>query len=100
MAHLPDRRLEEVAAHAEQLRVGEPVEKFELDTARVEQRVDQCLRRAGGQGGDHRKSSARKSLAPRRGLATSDSSVSPAPIPCVGYDEGTPWPGSNRRLPI
>jgi len=51
---LPDRRLEEVPARAEHLRVREIVEQCELDTARVEQRVEQCLGRGERFERDHR----------------------------------------------
>ncbi len=54
VAHLPDRRLKEVPARAEHLRVREIVEQCELDTARVEQRVEQCLGRGERFERDHR----------------------------------------------
>jgi hypothetical protein len=43
VAHLPNRRLEEVRARAQQLRVGQAVEQGELDAPCIEQRVDQIL---------------------------------------------------------
>src|SRR5437016_438320 len=54
MAHLPDRRLEEVPARAEHLRVRQIVEQRELHTARVEQRVEQRLGRGERFESDHR----------------------------------------------
>src|SRR5438309_794021 len=38
VAHFPDRRLEEMAASAQHLRVREVVEQLELDASRIQQR--------------------------------------------------------------
>ena len=48
VAHLPDRRLEEVRALPQHLRVAEAVQHLELDLARVEKRVDEAVGEAIG----------------------------------------------------
>ena len=45
MAHLPDRRLDEVSARPEHLGLREPVEERELGAARVNEVADQALGR-------------------------------------------------------
>ena len=68
VAHLPDRRLEEMPARAEHLRVRQIVEQRELDTARIEQRAEECIRRGERFGRDHRVPAPavyRRALAPQ-----------------------------------